>query len=56
MPMTDLLVRLSYDCPWRGEARNEASNEQCEAHFPDMGVEPRRTCRLADAIAIGQGR
>lgn len=36
MPMTDLLVRLSYDCPWHGEARNQASNEQCEAYFPDI--------------------
>ena len=36
MSMSDLLVRLSYDCPWHGEARNKAENEQCEAYFLDL--------------------
>lgn len=36
MRLDDLVVRISYDCPWRGDDRNKAAAERCEAYLPDL--------------------
>ncbi len=34
MRLDDLVIRVSYDCPWRGDDRHKIAAERCEAYLP----------------------